>query len=83
MILSYEDRRLIKKLFDSGMSTTNMAKTIGCHINTIYRELERGKVVFPGKRWPEYDPDKAEAYFNEYRKKQLENFHWMKNRMKQ
>lgn len=40
--MSYEDRVKIKEMLQAGNSAIRIAREIGVHKSTIYRELERG-----------------------------------------
>lgn len=43
--LVFADRQQIEAMFNSGMKEKAIAEKVGVHIATIYRELERGKIV--------------------------------------
>ncbi len=43
--LVFADRQQIEAMYNSGMNEKELAEKIGVHIATIYRELERGKIV--------------------------------------
>ena len=45
--LTYEERRKIEKEYSSGSRPCDIAKALGVHTATIYRELSRG---FTGER---------------------------------
>lgn len=57
--LSYEQRQSIHKMISHGYTNAEIAKRIGVHLSTIYRELERGSVN------GEYDPDCAEELYQQ------------------
>lgn len=40
--LSLEDRRSLERLYSEGVELTEIAKKLGVHLATIYRELTRG-----------------------------------------
>jgi len=44
----FADRQRIEAMYNSGMNEKTIAEKIGVHIATIYRELERGKVIVAG-----------------------------------
>lgn len=52
--LNYEQRLYVKKLLDSNCSKVLIASKLGCHLSTIYREVDRGNINGI------YDPDYAE-----------------------
>ncbi len=43
--LVFADRQRIEAMFNNGMKEKAIADEIGVHIATIYRELERGKII--------------------------------------
>ena len=58
---SVDDRRKIQRLWESGLSATEIAKQMGFSITTAYNELKRGQ---DGTRLPDqrlkYDADLAQ-----------------------
>lgn len=56
--LVFTDRQQIEAMYNSGMNEKELAEKIGVHIATIYRELERGKVI--GDCTTYYSADKAQ-----------------------
>ena len=55
--LSYEQRLRIKELLDKGTKKVNIARALGIHNATIYREIDRGSINGI------YDPDHAEKQY--------------------
>lgn len=55
--ISYADRQLIEMYLSAGMRVSEIAKKIGVHRNTIYRELTRC-----GMNKENYNADKAQKY---------------------
>ncbi|MCM1217261.1 MAG: helix-turn-helix domain-containing protein [Lachnospiraceae bacterium] len=43
--IKYADRQQIEAMYNSGAREKAIAEKIGVHIATIYKELERGKVI--------------------------------------
>ena len=43
--LVFSDRQQIEAMFNSGMNEKAIAAAVGVHIATIYRELDRGKII--------------------------------------
>lgn len=43
--LVFKDRQKIEEMRNNGASEKEIADEIGVHIATVYRELERGKIV--------------------------------------
>ena len=43
--ITYEGRKIIEKMTESGSSVQEMADVLGVHRDTIYRELRRGAAV--------------------------------------
>lgn len=41
----FADRQQIEAMLNSGMNEKEIAAAVGVHIATIYRELERGKII--------------------------------------
>ncbi|MCM1104050.1 MAG: helix-turn-helix domain-containing protein [Clostridium sp.] len=40
--ITFQDRKVIEEKTKVGISTKELAETIGVHVATMYRELERG-----------------------------------------
>lgn len=57
--LTYEQRVKIKELLDGGYAKTEIARVLGIHNATIYREIERGSVN------GQYDPDYSENLYKQ------------------
>lgn len=55
--LTYEQRQSIQNMLSYGYTNAEIAKRIGVHLSTIYRELDRGSVN------GEYDPNYAEELY--------------------
>ena len=51
--LTYDDRKIIEKMYKSGMSTPKIANALGKNYSTVYRELHRCP--------KDYTADKAQA----------------------
>lgn len=62
--MTYENRRRIKELLDMGFSVPEIAKKIGVHHDTIYKELDRCGGA------SQYDPDMAQTDAEKKRKNQ-------------
>lgn len=60
--LSYTDRQLIELYLSAGMRVSEIAKNIGVHRNTIYREFTRC-----GMTKENYNADKAQKYVQHLR----------------
>ena len=41
----FADRQRIEAMYNSGAKEKEIAAEVGVHIATIYRELERGKII--------------------------------------
>lgn len=52
--LTFEERKRIREMLDSGVSATQIAHSLGKHRSTVYYEINRGTI--DGK----YDPEYAE-----------------------
>lgn len=62
--LNREKRLTIEALFRAGLKPTQIAKQIGCHVSTIYREFHRGKYEHLNSDYTtewRYSADKADA----------------------
>lgn len=59
-----EQREIIEKQWNSGVSVPAIAAEIGMHNATVYRELIRGRIegCFTADGRPAYSADKGEAY---------------------
>lgn len=55
--LEYEQRLKIKKMLDMSVKKTEIARSLGVHNATIYREIERGSID------GHYNPDYAEEMY--------------------
>lgn len=55
--LEYEQRLKIKEMLDMAVKKTDIARSLGVHNATIYREIERGTID------GHYDPDYAEDMY--------------------
>lgn len=67
--LNWEQRLKIEALHKAGLSATRIAKEIGVHFTTIYRELKRGQYEHRNSDWTteiRYSPDKAEQRKQDY-----------------
>lgn len=40
--LSFDDRKKLESLYNSGESTNDIARNMNVHLSTVYRELSRG-----------------------------------------
>lgn len=40
--LTYTERQIIERMYNNGFSKKDIAKMIGCHVDTIYKELKLG-----------------------------------------
>lgn len=58
--LSFEQRKMIKDMLDKGIKKTQIAKSLGVHNATIYREIIRGTVDGV------YDPGLAEDQYRDH-----------------
>ena len=64
-----EERRQLAEAWEGGQSVRQIAKTMGVHETTIYRELRRGEVgtnVLDGNYRRRYDPELAQKRFMEH-----------------
>ena len=58
--LSYEQRLKIKEMLDGGFKKIDIARALGVHNATIYREIERGSVNGI------YNPNKSEEQYRDH-----------------
>ena len=58
--LSYEQRLKIKEMLDGGFKKIDIARSLGVHNATIYREIERGSVNGV------YNPNKSEEQYRDH-----------------
>lgn len=61
--ITWENRLKIEALYNAGISAIDIAKQLGFHHSTIYRELERGRTIRRNYDWTEseiYSPDLAQ-----------------------
>ncbi|MBP1806930.1 helix-turn-helix domain-containing protein [Rubellimicrobium aerolatum] len=54
--LSLEERRQLARLYESGLSVSEVARRLGRHRSTIYRELKRNW-------WHDTEVPQAEGYW--------------------
>lgn len=69
--ITWEDRLRIEALHNAGVKPTEIAKQLGYHHSTIYRELSRGKTTRRNSDWTEstiYSPDLAQSRTTENKK---------------
>ncbi len=62
--LTWEDRLKIEALYNAGVKVTDIAKQLGYHHSTIYRELSRGKTTKRNYDWTDsviYSPELAQS----------------------
>ena len=59
-MLTFQDRKLIEKMYTRGNHVFDIAVALGVHPSTVYRELERGRTgrIVNGRR--AYSPDVAQ-----------------------
>lgn len=59
-MLDFQARKMIEKMYMSGVHVFDIAAVLGVHQSTVYRELERGRTgrIVNGKR--AYSPDVAQ-----------------------
>ena len=63
--LNYRKRIQIETLLSQKVSISTIAKIIGCHRSTVYREIEKGKYQRKRTDWSEYQAysaDRGEAF---------------------
>ena len=58
--LSYDQRQQIRELLDKGTKKVDIARALGVHNATIYREIDRGSVN------GNYDPGHAEEQYRDH-----------------
>lgn len=69
--LNREKRIKIEALHEAGFTPKEIAKQIGVHFTTIYRELKRGKTIQRNSDWTEreiYSSDKGQIIYEENKK---------------
>lgn len=69
--ITWEDRLRIEALNNAGVKPTDIAKQLGYHHSTIYRELARGKTTRRNSDWSEsviYSPNLAQDRTTENKK---------------
>lgn len=59
--LSREQRQVIANFLATGKSAKDIAATLGLHISTVYREIERGKNPDTNKYEPEFSENKYQS----------------------
>lgn len=59
--LSREQRQVIADSLAIGKSVKDIAATLGLHISTVYREIERGKNPDTNKYEPEFSENKYQS----------------------
>ena len=85
--LTWNDRLTIEKMLKVGCSVKQIASAIGCHYNTIYNELKRGRceqVTYEYEFVERYAPEFAERKYRDHLKEKgpelkLGNDHAMAN----
>lgn len=61
--MTYEQRKELKRLLDTGCSKSAIAENLGVHLATVYREIRRGEV--DGVYDPEYSENTYQEMLNE------------------
>ena len=59
--LSREQRQVIADSLEIGKSVKDIAVTLGLHISTVYREIERGKKPDTNKYEPDFSENKYQS----------------------
>lgn len=70
--LTWTTRLQIEALYNAGHSAQEIARQLGFHHSTIYRELKRGKTIRRNSDWTEseiYSPDLAQSRAEENQKR--------------
>ncbi len=63
--LTFQNRKKIAELYADGVSPAVIAKQLGVHRATVYRELERGYTGKEDKNHrPGYDPEIGQQFVN-------------------